>query len=319
MIRIVLFLLLGLSAGAKAVCTATPPTSATFGTVTSFAVNSTPQNVNVPFSLSCDTVLNLLTTGDSVTMTYVSAVPAAGNRGGMQRTGNTADTIPIMLCGVNGCSSEVVTTAGGNTYTWSGDTLLSLLGTRTFTLPIYFRTVPGQSVAAGTYQTAVTLRFNWSICALGVAVCLSSQTGNTTFTVNVSITVTNDCSTITAPAVNFGSQALVANFPTISQTISLTCTKGSTYTVGINNGNNANGNVRNMASGNNRMSYEIYKGTTSNRWGVSGTERWASTDSTSVSTDGLLRSFNYTAKVLTGQTTPPAGDYTDTLVVDVAF
>jgi spore coat protein U-like protein len=38
-----------------------------------------------------------------------------------------------------------------------------------------------------------------------------------------------------------------------------------------------------------------------------------------LSTDGLLRNYNYVAKVLTSQTTPPAGSYTDTLVVDVAF
>ena len=29
--------------------------------------------------------------------------------------------------------------------------------------------------------------------------------------------------------------------------------------------------------------------------------------------------YNYTAKVLTNQATPPAGTYTDTLIVDVAF
>lgn len=317
MIRTFLFLLLlGLSGGAKAACTATLANSVSLGTVTSFAVNSTAQNVNTSLSLTCDTVLNLLTAGDSVTLTYVSALPVSGTRAGMQRTGSTADTIPLQLCGVDGCASEVTT---GGTYTWSGSTLLTLLGNRTYTLPIYFRTMTGQSVAAGTYQTALTLRFNWSVCSLGVAVCLAYQTGNATFTVNATIVVTNDCSSMSTPAVNFGSQALVSNFPTISQTIALTCTKGSVYTVGISNGNYANGNVRNMASGSNRMSYEIYKGTTANRWGVNGTERWASTDSTSVSTDGLLRSFNYTARVLTGQTTPPAGDYTDTLVVDVAF
>jgi len=77
--------------------------------------------------------------------------------------------------------------------------------------------------------------------------------------------------------------------------------------------------VRRMASGNNRMSYEIYKEATANRWGSSGSERWSSGASSQVSADGLLRSYNYTARVLTNQTTPPAGNYSDTLVVDVAF
>jgi len=135
----------------------------------------------------------------------------------------------------------------------------------------------------------------------------------------VTLTVTNDCSTITAPNLNFASAPLVKDFAPVSQTIAITCTKGSTYTVGINNGNNAVGSVRNMASGANRLSYEIYKGSTTNRWGVSGTERWASTSASQVSTDGLLKSYQYTARILATQNTPPAGSYTDTLVVDVAF
>jgi len=77
--------------------------------------------------------------------------------------------------------------------------------------------------------------------------------------------------------------------------------------------------VRNMASGANRLSYEIYKGSTTNRWGVSGAERWASASSSQVSTDGLLRTYNYTARVLSGQSALPAGSYSDTLVVDIAF
>ena len=74
-----------------------------------------------------------------------------------------------------------------------------------------------------------------------------------------------------------------------------------------------------MVSGSNFLSYDIYKEATTNRWGGSGAERWTSATASQVSTDGLLRTYNYTAKVLTSQTTPPAGTYTDTLIVDVAF
>jgi len=74
-----------------------------------------------------------------------------------------------------------------------------------------------------------------------------------------------------------------------------------------------------MVSGSNYLSYDIYKEATGNRWGGSGSERWTSATSSQVSADGLLRTYNYTAKVLTNQATPPAGTYTDTLIVDVAF
>lgn len=105
------------------------------------------------------------------------------------------------------------------------------------------------------------------------------QTGTATTSILLNMTVTNDCSTMTTPDVNFNSAPLVQNFPTVSQSIAVTCTKGSTYTIGINNGANALNNVRRMVSGSNFMSYDIYKEATSNRWGGSGSERWASASS----------------------------------------
>lgn len=80
------------------------------------------------------------------------------------------------------------------------------------------------------------------------------------------MTVTNDCSAMTTPDVNFNSAPLVQSFPTVSQAIAVTCTKGSTYTIGINNGANALNNVRRMVSGSNFLSYDIYKEATTNRW-----------------------------------------------------
>ena len=74
-----------------------------------------------------------------------------------------------------------------------------------------------------------------------------------------------------------------------------------------------------MANGSNRLSYEIYKGSTSSRWGAAGAERWSSGTSSSISTDGTLRTYNYTAQVMPNQTTPPGGTYSDTLLIDLAF
>ena len=138
-------------------------------------------------------------------------------------------------------------------------------------------------------------------------------------TINPPAILTNDCPTITASNISFGSAPLVGSFSAVSQTINVLCSKGSTYTVGLSNGSYPVGSVRNMASGANRLSYEIYKSTTSNRWGSAGTERWSSTTSTAVSTDGLTRGFNYTARILTTQNTPPAGNYSDSVVVDLSF
>lgn len=181
--------------------------------------------------------------------------------------------------------------------------------------------MPGQVVAAGTYQVTLNMAVTYRICtsiAIG-NLCLSEQTGSGVIPITVTAILTNDCTTITAPNISFGSAPLVGSFSSVSQTINVLCSKGSTYTVGLSNGSYPVGSVRNMASGANRLSYEIYKSTTSNRWGPGGTERWSSTTSSAVSADGLTRGFNYTARVLTSQNTPPAGNYSDSVVVDLSF
>ncbi|MCU7784227.1 Csu type fimbrial protein [Lelliottia amnigena] len=317
---LLLLLLLMTSGGSWAACTVST-VNASFGSVTSFALSGAGEvETTGTLVVSCDAVLNLLT-NDSVTLNYTSATVSANSRATMKRTDNAAitDVIPTRLCGLTGCSGSTEVQIA-KAYTWSGSTLLSLLGAKQYNIPLYFRTVPGQNVTAGPYQVILTFSINYNVCSVGLAgVCLTPQTGTATTSITLNMNVTNDCSAMTTPNVNFNSAPLVQNFPTISQAVSVTCTKGSVYTIGINNGVNALNGVRRMVSGNNVMSYDIYKGATSNRWGGSGTERWASSASSQVSADGLLRTYNYTAKVLTNQATPPAGTYNDTLIVDVMF
>lgn len=314
-----ILLLLVISPSLKAVCTVAVG-NASFGSQSSFTVNSTEQQVTANLVVSCETILNLLTS-DSITLNYTAGGNSANNHATLKRTDNTTitDAVPVRLCTQSTCNGSTETTIA-QSYTWNGSTLLGLLNSKQYTIPIWFRTVGGQSVTAGPYHTSMTFTIAYNVCAVGVAgLCLTPQTGNATVSTQIDLTVTNDCITITAPDVNFGSAPLVKNFPTLSQTISITCTKGSSYTVGINNGQNAIGNVRNMISGSNRLSYDLYKGSDGTRWGGSGSERWSSVTSSSLSSDGLLRTYNYTAQVQSGQNTPAAGTYSDTLVVDVAF
>lgn len=316
---LLLWLLMLAAPGAWAACTVNT-TSGAFGSVSSFTVNSTEQATSANLLVQCDVVLGLLN-NDTVTLTYTGASVSASNRANLRRTDNTTvtDAIPVRMCAQSSCTSNNEIPVGGS-YTWSGSTLLALLGSTRFTLPLYFRTSTGQNVSAGPYQVTLNFSVYYNVCQVGaLGLCVTAQTSTVATTLQLNLTVTNDCITLNAPNVNFGSAPLVKNFPAISQVVSITCTKGSAYTVGINNGSYANGAVRNMASGTNRLSYEIYKASTTNRWGSTGTERWASGDATSTSSDGLLRTYSYTARVLASQATPPAGTYTDTVVVDIAF
>lgn len=318
--RLLFLFLLLCAAPAWSACTVSTVNGA-FGTVTSFVLNAGAQTTTGRLVVRCDAILNLLT-NDSITLTLTGATVTATNRAAMKRSDNAAitDTIPVRLCGQANCANNSEINIGGNSYTWSGAALLELLGSRTYTLPLYFMTVPGQNVSAGPYQVTLNFSVAYDVCANGVlGICFSSQKGTALTSLLLTGTITNDCTTISAPNVNFGSAPLVRNFPTVSQSVSITCTKGSSYTVGINNGLYANGSVRNMANGTNRLSYEIYKAGTTSRWGSIGAERWASSASSQMSADGLLRTYNYTARVLTTQTTPPGGTYSDTLTVDIVF
>ncbi|WP_448309356.1 Csu type fimbrial protein [Pantoea sp. PGP6] len=303
---------------------ALPASTASFGSVTTFVANSTVSAVTTNANVNCGAGAALSLLGNNqITFQLTGATNSNGTRGILKRSGDTgSDNVPVRLCTDSACATEL--TVGGTPFVYGSQTLINLaglLGSLNFTIPIYLRTVPGQVVAAGTYQVTLNMAVTYRICtsiAIG-NLCLSEQTGSGVITITVTAILTNDCTTITAPNISFGSAPLVGSFSSVSQTINVLCSKGSTYTVGLSNGSYPVGSVRNMASGANRLSYEIYKSTTSNRWGPGGTERWSSTTSSAVSADGLTRGFNYTARVLTSQNTPPAGNYSDSVVVDLSF
>ncbi|KOC90137.1 Csu type fimbrial protein [Winslowiella iniecta] len=318
---------LGFSTGGWAACTL-PASTASFGTASSFTVNSTVSTTTSEAQVNCGSgsILSLLGT-NSVTLRLASAsaVAVGNSRGTMKRAGDVGpDNIPVMLCSTSNCTPEMTIGATAVTYnsTQLGN-LVGLLGGLNFTFPLYLRTVPGQTVAAGTYTVTLNIAVTYRICTGinigGICVALSDQNGSGTIPLTVTMVVTNDCTTINSTNISFGSAPLVSSFSPVSQSVSVYCTKGSTYTVGISNGAHAVGNVRNMASGSNLLAYEIYKGSTTDRWGPAGAERWTSTASSGVSTDGVTRTYLYTAKVLPTQNTPAAGSYTDTVVVDLTF
>ena len=312
---LVLLVVGAFSPAAWSACTVTLANAA-LGSHSSIAVNTTAQQVQANLTISCGGILSVLAT-NSISMQYATAGTSASSRATLTNT-VTGDVVPVRLCTAQDCANNSEVLVGG-TYAWSGATLAALFVSQTYTLPLYFRTLPGQQISAGNYSVSANITITYTICQVLI---LCETATNLPRTSQVSMTVTSDCLTITAPTVGFGSAPLVKSFPTISQNIVVTCTKGSTYTIGINDGSYANGGVRYMASlvtPATRMAYDIYKGSTTNRWGSSGTQRRNSTEGT-VAADNMTRTFSYTAKVLTTQATPSVvGQYKDTLTVDIAF
>lgn len=303
-------LLAACSMHAAAVCVNTE-TGGALGTYPSQRVQSgTPITTTADFKLGCGTaVVSLLGTP---TLKAKITTPTTGLT--LKNTGNTAITIPYTL-----------TQLGGGSYTQglllidlNGTNAVALLSNNSATLSMRITTQVGANVPAGTYTDSITVNWNYANICEGVAVgsaCVgNNRSGDVDRTLIVQLVVINDC-TITAPDIHFGSAPLPGAFPTVSQSISLNCTKGMSYTVGLDPGSYLNGTRRQMASGANRLQYNIFKADAS-VWGSVGPARVTGLPPS----DGMtLQTIPYTATIYPDQPNQPAGTYSDSVKVDVQF
>jgi len=304
---------------AWALCTSVPTSPAGFGTVNSTLVRTNVQAAStLNAGLQCTgSLLTLLSASDHF---YATITPASGGL-----VGPTGDVIAYTLYADNSTSYPI---ARGVAFDFARNGILDLLGllngTTPKTVPLYMRTLIGSNVAAGVYRENLTVAWSWNYCSgIGVgSLCLGRDIGAGSQTLSVSLTVSNDCQ-ITTPNINFGSAPVVAGFATVSQSLSVSCTKGSNYTVGLDDGQNvANGRRRMKSTTSNYLAYDIFKGAGTVRWGAVGAARRASTDADvnpGAGTGTGSQVFNYNAKVYTDQATPPAASYTDSVILDVQF
>ncbi|MHC8327796.1 Csu type fimbrial protein [Pseudomonas sp. LB1P83] len=306
---------------AWALCSVVSTTAAAFGSQSSIAVRTTAQTSSTPNAgLSCTgSLLSLLTNNDHFYATVSS--PQSG------LLGPTGDVIGYTLYADNSTSYPITR---GVAFDFARNGIIDALGLLGSvipkTAPVYLRTTIGSNVAAGVYSETLSIFWNWNYCAgIGAgAICLGRDIGSGTATVTVNMTVANDC-TITAPNISFGSAPVVSGFTAVTgQTINLACTKGSAYTVGLDDGQHAAGigGRRRMISGANYLAYDIFKSAGTTRWGSVGSARRASSDAEVNPGNGLgtgSQVFNYNAKIYTDQTTPPAGTYLDSVILDVGF
>ena len=319
-----LFLVLMLAFVAQRVeaqCAVVQATNAAFGSVASTTVASTVQTSSSGNAgLRCSgSLLTLLRTDDFFKATFTPT----GNTTGL--VGPTGDVIQYTLYADNTTSHPITR---GQPFDFARNGIIDLLGLLgsvvPATIPVYVRTLTGSNVAAGNYSETFTVFWTWDYCyGIGVGgLCLGRQTTSGSTTMTVTLTVTADCQ-ITTPTINFGTAPVVSGFSTVSQSVSLSCTKGSAYTVGLNDGLYVSGGRRRMKSAaNNYLAYDIFKSAGAVRWGSLTTARRASSDADINPGNGTgtgSQVFNYNARVYTDQATPPAGAYQDSVILDVAF
>ncbi len=199
---------------------------------------------------------------------------------------------------------------------------LNASGSGTFTYTVYASILANQqSTAPGSYtwtgsEPTVQYTPGTGTCPTGG----SSSGSGSSFTA----TISSGCD-ISAGTLNFGSSpnSITSNIDSTA-TITAQCTDTTPYSIGLDNGANANGGQRRMRLGatGNYINYNLYTDS-----GYS--HAWTTTTSTTTCTGGTStcslgtgtgsnQTFTVYGRVPT-QTAPSSGTYNDTVVVTVTF
>ena len=156
--------------------------------------------------------------------------------------------------------------------------------------------------------------------ALGIAACIyascnfSAQAATATSNLTVQITITASC-TINAATLDFLSNpgtTLVASNIDAQSTVSVTCTSGSPYSIGMDNGANASGTQRRMKTGANFLNYNLYVDA-----GRSTT--WTTAAPALGTGNGSAQSVSIYGRVPSIGTAPPPGTYSDTVLMTITY
>lgn len=155
---------------------------------------------------------------------------------------------------------------------------------------------------------------------LGAVLYAAPATGlaaTATDTMTVSATVQSAC-IVSASALSFGSYNPTAATNTdATTTLSITCTSGTSYTVGLSAGNGSGATVssRKMTNGSNTLDYSLFQDASrSTNWGNT-----PGTDTPASATAGAsAASLTVYGRIVAGRNVP-AGTYTDSVTVTVNY
>lgn len=154
------------------------------------------------------------------------------------------------------------------------------------------------------------------LVAAGIVATPAALAATVTNTMPVTITIQNACnvSSVAPTTLNFGTQGPLASAVNQTSTITVTCTSGAPYNIGLDGGGSGNINARVMKNGTNTVGYQLYSN-------AGMTTVWGNTVGTNTVTGtgtGSAQAFTVYGQV-PAQTTPPAGAYTDTVNVTVTY
>lgn len=152
-----------------------------------------------------------------------------------------------------------------------------------------------------------------------VGLTSAAEAANTTASLAVSSTVSNNCTISTTP-LGFGSYDPVGNNAstgtdaTGSGAVVIACTKGASANIELGNGGGSDANSRRLVSGANLLPYQLYRADASTVWGSGvGTGAVSYTSLTKAQ-----QSLTVQGKIPKGADVP-AGTYEDTIVATINF
>ena len=225
-----------------------------------------------------------------------------------------------------------------------GFSLVSLFSGPGGSLRFNARINPGQNVSPGIYAADKSFKVKWyySVPYFGVGPAqLSFESPDFTrgglwwdfswgsgsdASLDLTVEVLPDCR-ISTNDVNLGSAAFASEFKPVKTSMGIRCSTKTPYRVSLNNGLYPQGGISRRAmkseSGNNYLSYEIYKNSTTERWGNDLSEKWSSdvaTINAGIYDAKTQQGYAFTTKILENNPDNlPVGKYSDTVTVQVEF
>ncbi|EON3347034.1 Csu type fimbrial protein [Yersinia enterocolitica] len=314
-----LILLMGLIAPpAQADSCTFSPGAVTLPPGSSVAAGSTAVNAQGNTAMACAGL------GVSLLSSYSLSAKIASTTNNLNLKNAAGDLIPYSIYR-NGSFSPALGINGVLDYSSANLLVVGLAGI-TANLPLYIRTgtngAINVNISAGTYTDVINLAWTYNICkvaALGACIggyWTGSGTGTDISSVTVTLVVSKDCAINSASDVNFGSFALVGQFNPISQNITLTCTKGTTFNTYVTPGDNPVTNWRQMklnsATVTDYLQYQLYQG-------ISGTTLWDASSMQPGSGTGAAQLVPFRAVINSNQNQRTPGDYRDNVSLVLVY
>ncbi|KIP99639.1 hypothetical protein RU07_18685 [Agrobacterium tumefaciens] len=197
------------------------------------------------------------------------------------------------------------------------DFLLLPLTTLATTRTVYARVLPNQqTVPGGAYSSAFSsahARVTWAPYTLIAPSCASITQNPSSAAFNILSFVDRTCS-VSAQTLSFGSHGLLKSQIDSASQIAVNCTAGLPFSISLNGGlANAAPVARKMTNGSHSITYGLFRDAArSQLWGAVSNLLAGGTG------NGLIQNLTVYGRV-PPQTTPPAGTYTDTVVVTVTY